>query len=263
MLLDYDTIDGHDDIGLAVDFEAAAGSYHFKLVMVDIEPGLIYQSVLRFSVIVPPSRSVKSRVDFVCESFTRMENQNIKPVYAHGCLHWLGQDGTKIVAFNVEKEQARIINGPVEKNNGYGFQSGVYKWFGFSQGSLQFVYTLPDKIIIHVHNHLKNEWQVRHKIANICNPRNNDYKNGIPLFFDGERLFLQLRKRGKDGEIYMHEILSGKWEKKGVVRGWSDSNQLFIPFFPTLAKVSDQHLHNSKRWLYLSFRGLQQLLRHP
>ncbi|KAL0368763.1 UNVERIFIED_CONTAM: hypothetical protein Scaly_1095200 [Sesamum calycinum] len=194
---------------------------------------------LTFEILVPHQdfTEIKSQVGLSCEGLTLMRDAHIKPVYAYGSVHWLADDATKIIALNVEKEQARIIHGPVKRNYGRGFGPHGHKWFGLAEGSLSYVYTLREQILVLAHDSSTDEWRVRYRIDDIIQ---ND-GIGMPLFFDGRRAFVRVGERGD--EVYEVDM-GNKWTKRGVVEQWSDTFQHFFSFFPTLAKVSDDYLHN-------------------
>ncbi|CAA2993915.1 Hypothetical predicted protein [Olea europaea subsp. europaea] len=82
------------------------------------------------------------------------------------------------------------------------------------------------------------------RIGNISITSKNDYKNGFPIIFDGQRLVLLLRnKDGGDGEIFMHNILEKSWEKMGIVSATTE----FVPFVSTLAKINSGYVFDELR----------------
>lgn len=126
-------------------------------------------------------------------------------------------------------------------------------WFGGVQGSLAFVSAFQEENVISIYHYENKEWKIRHIIENISNTGNNDYRYGIPMFFDGKRLSFLLRKKGGDGEIHMHNISTRSWRKIGLIQEPADCIQNFIPFAPTMAKVSGVYLHDqmTQRWVLL------------
>ncbi|KAL8030416.1 hypothetical protein ABFX02_14G284900 [Erythranthe guttata] len=254
------------DIALAVDLVnpiSLSSKFQFKLVTFDVNPNPTrYWSTLRFAVVVHsgapipagyPATVVKPEVVFKCKNFARMADRSIRPVYAHGCVHWLGDDAESIVSFNVVKEKPRITDGPLKNgslNKDAAAGGGGGKWFGVAQGSLQFVHGSPEVIVVYKHDYANDRWRVSHKIGNIYNPRAVINNHGTPVLFDGQRLFVRLGKR-----IYVH--CSGKWEKKGKV-GCGD--EVFFEFIPTLASVSNEHWKRFQ-WANVSFYAMQSVLR--
>lgn len=263
---------GEHDVGLAVDFPARPPSfvgYNFKLVTIDIKKSSIHQTLVKFGELVVPSAAnnnraaVRSTAELACRSFTLMADRNIRPVYARGCLHWLGEDAKKIAAYDVAKERAKFVPGPIKNTGDHGFDNNtVDKWFGFAGGSLHFIYALSREIV--VHSHVRGAWRVAHKIPNISTPRNNGMRNGVVAFFDGRRVLLHLRKMAGDGEMHAYDLSTGKWRKIGAgVEGWADWHQVFVSYTPTLARVSDVYLPATGRFTrrMLVFAGVQALLK--
>ncbi|KAL7085696.1 hypothetical protein ACP275_14G294600 [Erythranthe tilingii] len=273
MFLGYNIPSQHASVGLAVDFPADPSSPSFKVVIAEHR-----ETVMRFTVVVPSGgEMVKSEVEFTCTraQFTGMDDGSIRPVYAHGRLHWLGDEADKILVFDVEKERARIINGPIRKHKPHGFYKRVDKWFGLAKGSLHFVYVLPEEIVVHTHDHRKGKWRLAHRIPNMCERgKNNVLRDGVPVYFDGEQLFLHLRVMVRGGGVWMYNLKSREWTKTGgKVGGWADWDQNFYGYIPTLANVSYgkdvetllQECPPQHKDLYYQFKrtflGLQQLLR--
>lgn len=115
-------------LGLAVDFSSDGDGYaHFKLVSLRVRR----DRRLTFTVLAPtvgnsgPTMALKSRVEFAAGK-TPARADKIQPVYAHGALYWLGDDAATTVAFDVEKQEALIIPGPIHERED---RTGD-KWFG-------------------------------------------------------------------------------------------------------------------------------------
>ncbi|CAI9775478.1 unnamed protein product [Fraxinus pennsylvanica] len=249
-------------VGLAVD--SSTDSFTIRLIAVHVkEDQSQVNQVCKFTTFTVGSNKWEEiHIEFVCKSSKL--SRNTQPVYFHGSLHWLREDGD-ILAFDIRKCQARIIQGPGNKTSI--MQFGYDIWFGGVQGSLAFVSAFQEEIVISVYHYENKEWQIRHIIENISNTRNNNYRNGIPMFFDGKRLSFLLRKRGEDGEIYMHNISTKSWRKIGLVPETADCIQNFIPFAPTMAKVAGVYLHDQMTQLSLaseikeSLNGLYELMK--
>ncbi|KAL7127902.1 hypothetical protein ABFS83_14G280900 [Erythranthe nasuta] len=281
MFLGYNIPSQHASVGLAVDFPAAdpSSSPSFKVVIAEHRG-----TVMRFTVAVPSGgEMVESAVEFNCTSvqFTcarAHDDVSLRPVYAHGRLHWLGAEADKILTFDVEKQRARIINGPIRKHKPHGFHKRVDKWFGLAKGSLHFVYVLPEEIVVHTHDHRKGKWRLAHRIPNMCErEKNNVLRDGVPVYFDGEQVFLHLRVMLDGGGVWMYNLKSREWtETGGKVRGWADWNQNFYGYIPTLANVCygkdvetllqecpPQHKGDLRLYSHFkqTFLGLHQLLR--
>ncbi|KAK4387824.1 hypothetical protein Sango_2389000 [Sesamum angolense] len=201
----------HSDPGvsLVVDF-LPDSSYDLKLATFYSYPTWEspLETHLTFDILVPHQdfTEIKSQVSLSCEGLTLMRDAHIKPVYAYGSVHWLADDATKIIALNVEKEQARIIDGPVKRNYGRGFGPHGHNWFGLAEGSLSYVYTLREQILVLAHDSSTDEWRVRYRIDDII----KNYGIGMPLFFDGRRAFVRVGQRGD--EVYEFDM-GNKWTK--------------------------------------------------
>ncbi|KAL2471824.1 putative F-box/kelch-repeat protein [Abeliophyllum distichum] len=249
-------------VGLAVD--SSTDSFTIRLIAVHVKQDQNQvDQVCKFTAFTVGSNMwEETHKEFVCKS--SQFSRNTQPAYLHGSLHWVREDGD-ILAFDIEKCQARIIHGPGNRTSI--MQFGYDIWFGGVQGSLAFVSAFQDEIVISVYHHENNEWHVGNIIGNISNTGNNDYRNGIPMLFDGKRLFFLLRKRGEDGEIYMHNVSTKSWRKIGMVSATTDCIQHFIPFVPTLAKVSGAYLHDQMTQVGLSselrgsLEGLYELMK--
>lgn len=263
MFLNYD-IKSRNCVGLAVDIPAnpsSSSSYDFKLVAVDTRTTSFGQTRLRFRVFVPSRRGelvMKNSVDlYHGGSFTPSTE---RPVYAHGCLHWVGNDGVAIAAFDVASGRARIMGGPLtkaEEDCDY-----FHSWFGLAQYSLQFVHTTREEVIVYSHNYVTQEWRVVCKIPNASFPTSDGVRmfcDAKPVFFDGGNVFFHIRREEK-GEIYVHDLSVGKWKKRGEVG--EESYQNYIEFVPTTARVSDVCMSAKRRSTQkgLCLLGLQQLL---
>lgn len=240
--------DKHDgwvvgSVGLAVD--SNTHSYRVRLVFVHISKhrNCLENQMCRFTIYNFCSSQWEERneEDFVCKS-SGFLGRNIQPVYLHNSLHWLREDGS-ILSFDVEKRRARIFQGPVKLI--FGTRYGYDIWFGGVGDSLVFVCPSKYETVIYVYDlvHTKT-WKIWHRIGNISLTGKNDYKNGFPIIFDGQRLVLLLRnKDGGDGEIFMHNILEKSWEKMGIVSATTE----FVPFVSTLAKINSGYVFDELR----------------
>ncbi|KAL7244638.1 hypothetical protein ACSBR2_000085 [Camellia fascicularis] len=161
-------------------------------------------------------------------SYENSEFMSCQAIYLNQCLHWLRECGD-IVAFHTEKELCHIIKKPPQ------FELGEIVWFGVAECMITIVSSLKEEIVIR--NYKNKSWMIRARITNIASPE-NDYRNGVPILFNGDRLLLQLRAKGIDGEIHMYDLNTSLWRKIGMVPGLMDSVQVFVHFVPTLAKVS-------------------------
>ncbi|KAL2242322.1 putative F-box/kelch-repeat protein At1g20790 [Sesamum indicum] len=265
--VDHLSVHLNQGVGLVIDF-LPDSSYGLKLATFYIHPTEKDRrgSLLKFSILVPYQdfTEIKSQVSLFCEGLTLVKDEHMKPVYAHGSVHWLANHGTKVIAFNVQKGKARIFDGPVKG----GLRHLGYKWFGLAEGSLSYVYTPPGEIVVVAHDSSTDEWRVRYRINDLRVLSNRNYGKGMPLFFDGRRVVVRVGRRDGGDEVYEFEMgMNEKWEKRGVVEQWSDAFQHFFTFNPTLAKVSDNYLHNNPTHVreYHLIKGpllqLQHLLR--
>lgn len=248
-------------VTLAVDW----GYSHFKLVTMDA----LHRENLTFRVYAPISdrRLIReSTVRFARDpSFNSRFGGEVEdgkmtmPVYAEGCVYWLADDGTATALFDVEKEKVRMIEGPLNLNQGDWVS---HKWFGFCEGSINVVYAFSRNIMIWELDERKGEWRVKHRIGNISNHRNNDDGNGKPVFYDGRRLYFHTRISGRDGNVDVYDVERKRWAKNHwVVAGWKDRSQLFFSYFPTTAGVSGLDIHSIKGRpsFKRTLRGLRRL----
>jgi F-box interacting protein len=153
------------------------------------------------------------------------------PVYSHGSLHWLRNCGD-IVAFDVEKEVARIIKLPTDFPLPFTYAKSR---FGELKGLLTLISTSGEEILVWILNdNKKDEWVDKTRITNVIDW---EWPIRIPIFYDGEILVLHQRQRGDEGELRMYDIVADKWRKFGVVEGKMDNVQAFVPFVPSIAEI--------------------------
>uniref|UniRef100_A0A2N9F8U4 F-box domain-containing protein n=1 Tax=Fagus sylvatica TaxID=28930 RepID=A0A2N9F8U4_FAGSY len=153
------------------------------------------------------------------------------PVYSHGSLHWLRNCGD-IVAFDVEKEVARIIKLPTDFPLPFTYAKSR---FGELKGLVTLISTSGEEILVWILNdNKKDEWVDKTRITNVIDW---EWPIRIPIFYDGEILVLHQRQRGDEGELRMYDIVADKWRKFGVVEGKMDNVQAFVPFVPSIAEI--------------------------
>lgn len=154
-----------------------------------------------------------------------------KSVCLNGCLHWLRKDGS-IIAFDVVEEKSRLIKKPP------GFELGNSTWFGITDGMITMVLVLRKGIVVcTLCDYIKESWKFTTKIPHIAIDENG-YNHVYPISFDGMQLLMLLRHERMDGEIFKYELCTKLWKHIGSVPMITDSSQVFVPFVPTLAKVS-------------------------
>ncbi|KAL2471820.1 putative F-box/kelch-repeat protein [Abeliophyllum distichum] len=156
--------DKHDgwfvgSIGLAV--YSSTDSYKVTLVAVHVKKHqtCLENQVCKFTLfrLCSTQWEESGEKDFVCKS-SEFVSRNTQSVYLHDSLHWVREDGS-ILAFDLEKCQARIIQAPVKLITGYDI------WFGGIEGSIVFVCSLKSETVVYVYDHVHtNTWQIRHKI---------------------------------------------------------------------------------------------------
>lgn len=280
------SFDGYDQIhssqwgslALVVDIPAkpSSSSFDFKLVELRTEQRFTAgRTRLRFGVFVPSRGKSKLAKKYSYLDYGGSFITSYRPVYAHGCLHWIEVDATAIAVFDVESERPRIMDGPLVdldarfRHDTYGPGPDYTRttWFGLAQGSLQFIRAMRDEVIVHGHDHDTREWRVAHRIWI------RDYMSGtrvhsrIPVFFSGESVFFHLQKMrsGKGSsteEIHVHDLLIGGWSKSGQVE--HSHGRHYMEFAPTTARVSDVYMSSKmSAGLRSALVGLQRLLLDP
>lgn len=153
------------------------------------------------------------------------------PIYSHGTLHWI-RKCNDILAFDIEKEEARIIELPL--NFPLPFEYWI-SWFGVVNGLLTLISTSSKEILVWILNDYKTvEWVLKTRITYIIN---GEWFIRIPIFYDGERLVLYQRHAGENGEFCMYDIATDKWRKIGIVWAILDNIRAFVPFVPSLAEI--------------------------
>ena len=158
-------------------------------------------------------------------------NNDALPIYSHGTLHWI-RKCNDILAFDIEKEEARIIELPLNLPLPFEYWTS---WFGVVNGLLTLISTSSKEILVWILNDYKNvEWVLKTRITYIIN---SEWSIRIPIFYDGERLVLYLRNVGENGEFFMYDIATDKWRKIGIVWAILDNIRAFVPFVPSLAEI--------------------------
>lgn len=133
-----------------------------------------------------------------------------------------------------------------------------------ADGSVRFVYALPEEIVICRHDQHRSEWSAMQRIPTLSNPSNNDYGrfgNGEPVFYGGGRLHFLVRKRGENGHVYVYDLKKEEWELRWSVAGWTDAEQHFFQYTPSIAKLSSFHHQNTNLWNTVVFTNAFHRLR--
>ncbi|GMY28946.1 F-box protein At1g20360-like [Fagus crenata] len=211
-------------IGFGLAVEPISPSLHrYKVVCID--------HIHRFMIFSSDTMSwTISKTKLSCNASKFFDNA--LPIYSHGSLHWLRNCGD-IVAFDVEKEEARIIKLPPDLPLPFTYS---YSCFGESKGLLTLISTSGKEISVWILNNdnEKVEWVVKTRITNILDC---EWPIRIPIFYDGERLVLQQRRVEHKGELRMYDIVADKWRKIGMLGTKLDNIRVFLPFVPSLAEV--------------------------
>ena len=216
----------YDAIGLAV--EPISSSLHrYKVVRISARDGDSYQFDIFLSDTISWRRS---STKFSCMVMSNFNNDAL-PIYSHGTLHWI-RKCNDILAFDIEKEEARIIELPLNLPLPFEYWTS---WFGVVNGLLTLISTSSKEILVWILNDYKNvEWVLKTRITYIIN---SEWSIRIPIFYDGERLVLYLRNAGENGEFCMYDIAIDKWRKIGIVWAILDNIRAFVPFVPSLAEI--------------------------
>ncbi|KAF3972735.1 hypothetical protein CMV_003774 [Castanea mollissima] len=115
----------YDAIGLAV--EPISSSLHrIKVVRISVSNGDSYQ----FDIFSSDTMSWRrSSTKFTCMVMSNFNNDAL-PIYSHGTLHWI-RKCNDILAFDIEKEEARIIELPLNLPLPFEYWTS---WFGVVNG---------------------------------------------------------------------------------------------------------------------------------
>ncbi|KAJ4825259.1 hypothetical protein Tsubulata_038544 [Turnera subulata] len=214
-------------LGLAYD-PVNLGSVEYRIVYVYVAAVVAGEDVCAFEIFDSAANSWrKSKTMLRCSS--KGAYFKGQAVYLNGALHWV-RDCVEIVAFDVEKEYATLIDLPsplADRRVGY------FSWFGAVKGLIYLVGATGDEIRTWVlHDYGKRRWGF---VTNFIGFGGMSGGLVSIVFFDDELLLVECNK-----VILMYNMKQEKWS---VGLDWLKASGMgttgvFIPFVPALAPIS-------------------------
>ncbi|XP_010539116.1 PREDICTED: putative F-box/kelch-repeat protein At1g20790 [Tarenaya hassleriana] len=213
-------------IGFSVD-NIDQTSQRFGVVSINEEEFMLHPdvSIYRFEIYDGDNDSWRvSETTIACPASNLVER--VKPVYFNRALHWLRRDGS-IVAFNPEKDEARII--PTT----FPSLESTHLWLGAVEGNKTLTLISATETLISVFI-LRDDpiptWVLRKQI-------NNDaIETGKWLFWTivtyNERFLVvqETKEKGMSRLLHRYDAVAEEWSVLGDVPTWMDTDQDFFHF---------------------------------